>query len=260
MGQLNNSQLTVVLDKLARFATESTGDPEFNPSFSAGMHTAWGHVLNGAGGLDTYILGLADIDIAADLLPAARDLDETEPTPPDGFLLNIAEVNAQIKGLDTHFKRFGFKGVDDYLTQQNASVPTIRAHGHFRKYLKTISAKNSFIPNDIDLATFAETGATTGTFAHLAAVDKTAYAGAKLVVKNVGALTTSAVVSVTAKKLDGTTAVLTATLSTHTDAHETDLSDTAKLYVDVTGITITTGTNADAFKIVAKTDRSIASA
>jgi len=260
MGQITNAQLQVIGDKLARFATESVGDPEFNAGFTAGMETASGHVLSGSGGIATYILTLSDEDVIADLLPAARDLDEVHPSPADGFLLAIKGVNEQIKALDVHFKRFGYKGLDDYLTSQNTAAPTLRFHGHFRKYLKTIGAKNSFIPNDIDLATFTETGASAGTFAHLSAISITQYAGAKLVVKNVTALTSSAVVSVTAKKADGTTAVLTATLSTHTINTETNLSDTAKSYIDVTAISITTGTNADQFKIVAKTDRDISAA
>ncbi len=84
--------------------------------------------------------------------------------------------------------------------------------------------------------------------------------GAKLVVHNVTALTSAAMVSVTAKKLDGTTAILTATLSTHTINAATNLSDTTQLCTDVTVFSITAGTSGDQFKIVAKTDRSIASA
>jgi hypothetical protein len=260
MSILSNAQLTVVLDKLARWATESVGDPEFNAGFNAGMSKANSDVISGTNSIATYVLGLNDEDIEADLLPAARDLDENNPTPADGFLLTIAGMATMIKALDTHFKRNGFKGVDDYLTQQNAATPTLRAHGHFKQYLKTIGAKNSFIPNDLVLATFTETSATAGTFGHLASIATSQYAGAKLVVKNVTALTTSAVVTVTAKKLDGTTATLTATLSTHTINAETDLSDTTKLYVDVTAIAITSGTATDQFEIVAKTDRSIAAA
>src|ERR1700759_4189144 len=118
MGQLNNSQLQTLLDKAARWATESVGDPEFNPSFSAGMALANSHVISGAGSLATYILGLNDEDIEADLLPAARDLDENNPTPADGFLLTITGISAFITALNNHFKAHGFKGVDDYLTQQ----------------------------------------------------------------------------------------------------------------------------------------------
>jgi hypothetical protein len=260
MGILNNTQLQTILDKLARYATEGVGDPEFNAGFSAGLAKAAADVLSGTNSIATYVLGLNDEDIEADLLPAARDLDENNPTLGDGYLLTLTGINALITALNTHYKRNGYKGVDDYLTAQNAATPTLRAHGHFKKYLKTISAKNSFIPNDLDIATFTETGATTGTFGHLASIDTTQYAGAKLVVKNVTALTSSAVVSVTAKKLDGTTAVLTATLSTHTINNETNLSDTSKLYVDVTAISITTGTSGDQFKIVAKTDRDISAA
>jgi hypothetical protein len=191
-------------------------------------------------------------------------LDETNPTPPDGFLLGVVSINNILKALDTHFKNFGFKGVDDYLKGQNGATgltPTLRAHGHFARYLKTLSPTNVFVPTDTILATFTETGAAAGTYAHLAAVDKTKYAGAKLVIKNVTALTTSAVISVTAKKIDGTTGILTATLSTHTINTETNLSDTAQVYVDVTGISMASGgTAADEFEVVAKTDRSIASA
>lgn len=260
MPILSNTQLRTILDKMARWATESVGDPEFNAGFNAGMAKANADVLSGTNSIATYVLGLNDEDIEADLLPAARDLDENSPSPADGFLLTIPEMATMVKALDTHFKRYNFKGVDDYLTQQNAATPTLRAHGHFKQYLKTISAKNSFIPNDLDLATFTETGAAAGTFGHLNAIATSKYAGAKLVVKNVTALTTSAVVSVTAKKLDGTSASLTATLSTHTIGHETDLSDATQVYVDVTAIAITTGTNGDQFKIVAKTDRDISAA
>ena len=260
MPQMTNTMLQSVGDKLARFATEAVGDPEFNAGFTAGIEKASNDVLSGAGGIATYLLTLNDEDVEADLLPPARDLDEVHPVHPDGFLLNIPGVTAMVKALDTHFKRYGFKGVDDYLTSQNAATPTLRMHGHFRKYLKTFSPKNSFIPNDVDLATFLETAASTGTYQHLTAISPAQYAGAKLVVKNVTALTTSAVVSVTAKKLDGTTTVLTATLSTHTINAETNLSDTTKSFIDVTAIAITTGTNTDQFKIVAKTDRDISGA
>ncbi len=260
MGQINNTQLAVVLDKLARFATESVGDPEFDDSFTSGMEVASDDVFSGAGALDAYILATDDVDIVADLLPAARILDETHPTPPDAYLLNISSVAAMVRALNTHFRFFDFASLDAYLTDQNDPTPTIRAHGHFRRYLRTISAANSFIPNDLVLATFAETGATTGTFASVTTIDTTKYAGAQLKVKNAGALTTSAVVSVTATKLDGTSQVLTATLSTHTDDFETALSSTVKEFTAVTAISITTGTNADAFEIVAKTDRDISAA
>lgn len=260
MAQINNTQLTVILDKLARFATESVGDAEFNSGFNAGMSLASTHVLSGAGALDAYILATADVDIVADLLPPARTLDENHPTPPDAYLLNVPGIAAMISALNTHFKNFGFKGLDDYLTQQNLTTPTLRAHGHFRRYLRTIAAKNSFIPNDLILATFAITGAATGTYTHVAAIDTTKYAGAKLVVKNNGAINSNAVISVTGVKLDGTTQTLTATLTSHADGTETNLSSVLQLFVDVTAISVTSGTNGDAIKIVAKTDRSIATA
>jgi len=262
MSLITNTELRTILDKLARWASEAIGDTAFNNAFTAGMQLANSHVMSGGSSLATYILATADEDVIADLLPAARDLDESNPVPPDGFLLAIPGITKLIAGLNAHIKRYnGAASLDAYLTLLNAGTPTLRAHGFFAKYLKTLSKGNVFIPTDLDIATFTETGAAAGTFAHLTAIDTTAYAGAKLVAKNVGALTSSAVISVVAKKLDGTSATLTATLSTHTDAHETDLSDTTQLYVDVTNITMASGgTNADVFKITAKTDRSVASA
>ena len=264
MGQISQGDLTTILDKLARFASESVGDPEFSDSFNAGMELASNNVLSGSNSIAQFILDLDDEDVEADLLPAAHALNEHHPTPPDGFLLNISSIKAMLTALDTHLKGYGFAGLDAYLTSLNGATgmtPTLRAHGFFKKYLKTISARNAFVPVDTDIATFAETGAAAGTYAHVAAIDKTVYAGAKFVIKNVGALTSSPVVTVSVKKFDGTTGSLTATLSTHTDGYETDLSDTGKLYVDVTGISIASGgTNGESFKVVAKTDRSVASA
>ncbi len=261
MPLITNSALQTVLDKTARYVTEAVGDKEFNDEFTAGMETAALNVWSGSNGLSTYLLTIDDIDVLADLMPAARDLDENHPIPPDGFLLKIKEISALITGMNNHFKLFGYKGLDDYLTQLNGVTPTLRAHGHFKKYLGTITAANSFVPNDVDIATLDITGAAAGTYTHLTKIDKTKYAGAKLVVKNVGALNSAPVISVTGVKLDGTTATLTATLSTATDAFETNLSDTTKKFIDVTAISVTSlGTSGDKIKIVAKSDRDISAA
>jgi len=220
--------------------------------------------LTGAGGIGTFILGLDDMDVEADLLPPARILAENHPVPPDGFLLAIPSISNMIKAIDTHLKGYGFAGLDAYLTSLNGPTgmtPTLRAHGFFKKYLKTLSKQNAFNPNDLVLATFSMTGAAAGTYAHVAAIDKTLYAGAKLVIKNVTALSSSPVVTVTGKKLDLTTAALTATLTTHTINHETDLSSTLAVFYDVTNITIASGgTNAEEFEVVAKADRDVSAA
>jgi hypothetical protein len=94
----------------------------------------------------------------------------------------------------------------------------------------------------------------------LSAIDKTAYAGAQLVVKNVGVIGSTTSVTVTGKKIDGTSTTLTASVSVLTDGHETVLSDTAKLYTDVTAISVTGATTGNHFNIVAKSDRDISNA
>lgn len=251
MAVISNAALTVVVDKLARYAGE----------FVTGAEAAADSVLSGVGALDAYILDTDDVDVVADLLPAARDLDETHPNPADSSLLAISGFAAMIAGLNAHLVRYGSAaGLDAYLTALNLSTPTLRVHGDFRKYLATVSAKNTFIPDDLVLATFAATGAATGTFTDITAILTSKYAGAKLVVKNQGAVTTGATLSVTGKKLDNSTAIITATIATGTDNFETDLSVTTKLFVDVTLITISGATNGNVYEIVAKTDRSVAAA
>ena len=261
MALISDGDLTAILDKLARYAASCVGDPELDPSFTAGFEAAAAASLTGADGLAQFILELNDLDQVADLLPPAQVLNETHPTAPGTIVSGAAGVAAMLTALDTHYQRTSeYSTVNAYLTDVNTPTPALRAHGLFRRYLGRIGAANSFIPADLQLATFAETGATTGTLVIVGPIDTTQYAGAKLVVKNVGALTTSAVLSVTARKLDGTTAVLTATLSTHDDDHETDLSDATMKFIAVTAIAITTGTNGDAFEIIAKTDRDISAA
>lgn len=259
MPLITNTDLQAIGDKLARFASEAVGDVAFNAAFNAGMEAASANIFTGANSVAQYILDGNDEQVTADLLPAARDLDETHPTPPDGFLIQITSVKAMITALTTHLKRYGSStGLDDYLTQLNASTPTLRFHGHFKDYLKTLSRGNAFIPKDTELARITVTGAAAGTFLNVDTITK--YAGAQLKVKNVGAVTTGATLTVTGKKLDGTTQVITATIATGTDAFETALSSTAKLFTDVTAITISGATAPNVYAIVAKTDRDISAA
>lgn len=260
MAVISNSDLQTICDKLARWSAMSVGDASFNPAFTAGMEAANAAIMSGAGSLFTFIHAITDGDVAADMLNAARNLDESNPVPPTRFLLGIAGVSAFLTSMDIHFRRYtAYATLDAYLTSLNASTPTLRVHQSLFDHAKALSRKNVFIGQDMVLATFSATGATTGTFASVATIG-TSYAGAKLVVKNQGAVTTGATLTVTGKKIDGTTAALTATIGTGTDNTETDLSVTTKLFVQVTNITITSATNANVYEIVAKTDRDISAA
>ena len=59
----------------------------------------------------------------ADLLPAARTLDENHPTPPDGFLITVPGIKAMLAALDNHYKTVGgFAGLDAYLTSLNGAT------------------------------------------------------------------------------------------------------------------------------------------
>lgn len=262
MPLISNAALQAIGDKLARFGAMSVGDAAFDATFTAGMQAASAAVLSGAGGIATYILATGDEAVTADMLPAARDLDEVHPIPPARFILGIASLSAMLTAINTHLKRYaGVPTLDAYLLQLNAVTPTLRFHSAFRDHLQLLSAKNVFVGVDTDLARVNVTGAATGTYAHIAALDKTKFAGAKLVARNVGALTATTALSITGVKFDGTVATLTVSIATLADTTETNLSDVTRLFVDVTGISVTSGgTAGNVIKIVAKSDRSIAAA
>lgn len=261
MAIISNSDLQGLVDKLARWASLAVGDPNLDDSFTAGFTTANAAVMSGAGSIAEYLFGLSDADPAADMLDAARDLDEDNPVPPTRFMIQIAGIAAMFSAINRHIARYNpaTTTLDAYLTSLNASTPTLRVHQSLHDHLKAFSRKNVFIANDTVLATFSATGATSGTFASVTTIG-TAYAGAQLKVKNQGAVTTGATLSVTGKKIDGTTQVITATIGTGTDNFETALSVTTKLFVEVTNVTITGGTNANVYEIVALTDRDISAA
>ena len=261
MPIITNTDLQTVVDKLARWAAMSVGDAAFNPAFTAGMAAANAAVMSGAGSLFTLLHGLADGDPAADMLQSARNLDESNPVPPTRFMIGIAGISAFMTALNTHVARYNpaTATLDAYLNALNATTPTLRVHQALHDHLRVFSRKNVFINTDTILATFAATAAATGTFASVTTIG-TNYAGAKLVVKNNGAVTTGATLTVTGKKIDATTQAITATIATGTTGTETDLSSVLKLFVEVTNVTITGGTNGNLYRIVAKTDRDISAA
>lgn len=262
MAIISNSALQDILDKMARWGAMSVGDSGFDDAFNAGMQAANAACMSGSGSLFQYLADLAatDADPAADMLGAARNLDESNPTPPTRFLFGISSISAFLTAINTHIARYNpsTTTLDAYLTQLNASTPTLRVHQAFHDHLKAMSRGNVFVGADTVLATFTVTAATTGTFASVTTL--AGYAGAKLVIKNQGGNTSGASLSITGKKLDGTTQVLTVTVSSGTDDAEQDLSSTAKLFVEVTAISITGGTATDVYEIVAKTDRDISAA
>jgi hypothetical protein len=261
MSLISNTDLQAVVDKLAKWAATAVGDEGLDDAFTAGFTVANADIMSGANSLFTYFAPggtCTDGDVVADLLPAFRDLDESNPSPPSRFMIQIANISAVFTALNTHIRRYNpaTTTLDAYLSSLNDSSPTLRVHQALHDYLKAFSRKNVFIANDTVLATLAVTGASTGTFTSVATIGSS-YAGAKLVVKNQGANTTGANLSIIGKKLDGTTQVLTVTVSSGSDDAEQDLSSTAKLFTEVTNITVTSGTNTDVYEIVAKTDRDI---
>lgn len=259
MSLISNAHLQIILDKTARFAATAVGAPELANNLNAGFAAAHAAVLTGTNSIETFLLTTGNSDAIADILPAARDLEELPPVPPSRFIFGIVGIANLLKGIDAHLKRYaGAASLDAYLTGLNAGTPTLRVHQSFEDHLKNLGRGNVFIGSDTVLATLTVTGAAAGTFLSIATI--TAYAGAQLVVKNQGAVTAGATISVTGKKLDNTTQVMTATVSTGTDNIETNLSSVLKLFTQVTAITITGATVGNVYKIVAKTDRDISAA
>ena len=261
MALISNTDLQAVVDKLAKWAATAVGDEGLDDAFTAGFTAANADIMSGSNSLFTYFAPggtCADGDVVADLLPSFRDLDESNPEPPSRFMIQISGIAAVFTALNRHIVRYNpaTSTLDAYLTSLNASTPTLRVHQALHDYLKAFSRKNVFIATDTVLATFACTGASTGTFTSVTTIGSS-YAGAKLVVKNQGAVTTGATLTITGKKIDGSTQALTVTVDTATDNTEKDLSVTTKLFTEVTNITITSGTNANVYEIVAKTDRDI---
>jgi hypothetical protein len=260
MPIMSNAALQAIGDKLALFAAMSVGDTEFDDAFTAGMAAANAAVMTGPNSIAEYIMDTDDMDLTADLLPAARDLDEAPPTPPERFIIGIAGVSAFLTALNRHIARYSsVSTLDAYLTLLNTTTPTLRFHQAFHDHLRALNRKNVFIAHDMVLAQFTASGAAAGTFINIAQIPS-AYAGAQLVVKNQGAVTTGATLSVTGKKVDGTTQVITATIATGADNTETPLSVVTQLFVEVTAITISGATASNVYEIVAKTDRDITNA
>lgn len=261
MSLITNAALTTLLDKAARFGAMGVGDAAFNASFTAGLEAAAAAVLSGSNSIETFLLSTADADVIADILPAARDLDEVHPSAPQRFLFGLASVGALFTGINNHVKRYGNAAtLNVYLSALNASAPTLRAHAALSDHLIQLSPQNVFIGADLDLSSITVTGASAGTFLKLTAIDKAKYGGAKLVAKNVGVLGSTTAISVVGKKFDGTSATLTASIATLTSGAETNLSSVVREFVEVTGITVTGATAGNVIKIVAKTDRDISAA
>ena len=259
MSLITNANLQTVLDKTARFAATAVGDPELAGNLNAGFTAAHAAVLTGTNSIETFLLATGNSDAIADILPAARDLEELPPVPPSRFIFGIVGIANLLKGIDAHLKRYaGAASLDAYLTGLNAGTPTLRVHQSFADHLKSMARGNVFIGTDTVIATLATTGAAAGTFTSVATI--TAYAGAQLVVKNQGAVTIGATLSVTGKKLDNTTQVLTATIAAAADNAETNLSSVLKQFTQVTAIAITGATLGNVYEIVAKTDRDISAA
>jgi len=267
MAQISNANLQSVLDKMARWAAETNGDPLASnlsvyalTSPNAGFAVANTDVL---AALQTLITGLTDPYQKADLLPPVVALNSG---PPALGSLGHAFWAAVRAALDVHALRYNNlaaadrSGLDALLRVLNASAPTLRAHGKFAQYFGNLSPGNVFTPLCFTLATVTVTGATSANFVHVTALDTELYAAGQIKVLNTKTegLTSTVLTFPNAVK-SGAAHSITATITTTTNQYLTAFDDVELLFTDcpVTGATITGGVSGDTFSIVIVPDRTV---
>lgn len=268
MAIITNANLQSILDKVARHCWFVKGDANLNSAPNAlgaapnvGLDVANSAVI---GSLLTLIETTINDPFLDQYDAAAINILNAGNPVSAGFLAGI--WGSFLKGLDDYCRSQGFKGLDDRLTALNGAngmTPTLRAHQAFALAFG-LSRQNLFVGQNTDLATFAETGATTGTLTLLTPTGSGVagqlplfLAGAQLVEINTTALTAAPTITITAVKIDGTTVTLTVTPGALGNGAQNNLSDVSQLYIAVTAITITGGTSGNSFKITALADRRI---
>jgi hypothetical protein len=134
-----------------------------------------------------------------------------------------------------------------------------RVHPLFRQYGNPYLAAAVVFPPATTLGSVAVTGAGAGTFTDSASVDTAKYSGAQIALVASGTIGgADVVVTVHAVLANGSTVTRTGTMpSGSTEGHTVALGSAGDTVVDVSSVTFTGGTAADAFQIVTVEDRSL---
>jgi hypothetical protein len=160
------------------------------------------------------------------------------------------------RALDQHYGSAG-GSLNAFLTTQGT-----RVHPNLRKIGMQIDATNAFTPTEVDLvASFAVSGSGAGTYTPGTSVETTLYGKANLVVRTTTGIGVAAIAAtVTLRKMDGTTEAKVVNIPGGTLIGVDVAIGVAgtDMYIGVTNITITGGTNGDGFKVVALVERAIA--
>lgn len=228
MGQLSVNTFLTLADSLAKQAALLKAGFD---SFAAGTanNTA-------------TLLAAADIDVEADLAPAFRRVPQSAAA--------IAPVFYQrLTALDMHLGGIGY-----FLADANARVAP-----EFRDLLWRVPPAQVFPPTT-QVAHFTVTGSGAGTFTHDGAIDTTQFGPAAVELVATDQIGAAAInVTLTLTKLDGTSAVKTATIPANSaNGTVVQVDGGAVAYTDCTAITITGGTGGDSFKVATVLERVIA--
>jgi len=266
MSQISNTNLKVICDKATRHALLANGSPmaddiatgaiyvETAPA--AGLLPANDAIL---AALKTAVTNFTDADQQADFIEPVLTLFQGTP------LLNqfmYSFWSGVRRALDAHMSRYSVNAMavgdrsplDAALRVINLSA-LVRLHGDFNTYFGDISPVNLFTPLPFVLAHITITGASTLTFVHVSAISD--YGPGQIAIHNTKTEgLTSTVLTLTAIA-GGLALAPTSTVTVQTDEHLTVCSDTAQVYTDCTGATVTGGVSTDTFDVVILPDRVI---
>ncbi|MBN1630479.1 MAG: hypothetical protein JW990_11990 [Thermoleophilia bacterium] len=192
---------------------------------------------------------------ARNAITALEDPDEAKLTvdllPSAMALVARAELESEVSSMFSGFNSavIGHLGTDlnAWLTAEGIRV----SHWWKRGGNVTIAPVNVF-PPVTTLGSFAVTGSGAGTYTDSGQVDTSKYGGAQIQLEVTGnpIQAASIDVTVTARTAAGATVVREKTIPNGSTVGTTfDLGTEADRIVDVTGITITGGTNGDAFRV-----------
>jgi len=266
MAQISTANLKLFIDKMARHANQWDGAAVASGVSAPGLYAEVDPLKYGLQPanaqialLRTLVLTFADLEQTADFVAPVRDLYDGLPQ------VNAVRLwSGLLDALDAHAARYNAmiagdrSPLDALLRVLNVSTPTLRAHGDFNKYFGRLSPGNVFCALPYTLATITVTGATTATFAHVAAIDATLYSTGAIALRNTkGEGLTSTTVTLTCVKSG--VAQSAAFTQTHTTPDYLAAGpDADLLYSDCTGlISISGGNTGDTFSVVILPDRPI---
>ncbi len=243
MGTITTTALTTILDSVA------TGKLMFDASEGV-LGTEANTIAKAASNDLATLSALADNDVQADLAIVFRTRFQGLLA---GSLYTILGAYNLWWALDKHLQ-----GLNAFLTTNNIRVsPAVQQVGF------PIVPQNIMPPVVNPMASFAITGSGVGAYAHVADVDTTKYGPAWLdavVTATVGAATINA--TIVGLQFDGATPVsktvaIAPNSSVGTTVHVGTLGTLADSFDSITGITITGGTNGDAFDVLSRVERAI---